>query len=83
MLRLGETGLKQLRGTATATHINQRNLRSLSIPLSPLEEQRRIVTHLETVQERIRAHMAAQAETDEELKLLEQAILDKAFRGEL
>ncbi|PTQ55412.1 MAG: hypothetical protein BSOLF_2139 [Candidatus Carbobacillus altaicus] len=41
------------------------------------------MTHLETVQERIRAHMAAQAETDEELKLLEQAILDKAFRGEL
>lgn len=83
LLRLGETGLKQLGGTATATHINQTNLRSLPIPLPPLEEQRRIVARLEAVQEKIHALKAAQAETDEKLNQLEQSMLDKAFRGEL
>jgi len=83
LLRLGETGLKQLGGTATATHINQTNLRSLPIPLPPLEEQRRIVAHLEAVQEKAKALKEAQAATDAELQRLEQAILDKAFRGEL
>ena len=53
------------------------------IPLPPLSEQRRIVAHLEAVQERLGALKAAQAETHEKLKQLEQSILDKAFRGEL
>jgi type I restriction enzyme S subunit len=53
------------------------------IPLPPLSEQRRIVAHLEVVQEKVRALKATQAETEEELKRLEQSILDKAFRGEL
>ncbi|MBX6361671.1 MAG: restriction endonuclease subunit S, partial [Acidobacterium ailaaui] len=52
-------------------------------PLPPLAEQRRIVAHLEAVQEKIGALKAAQAETDEHFKRLEQSILDKAFRGEL
>lgn len=53
------------------------------LPLPPLEEQRRIVAHLEAVQERIRALKEAQMATEVELQRLEQAILDKAFRGEL
>lgn len=53
------------------------------VPLPPLAEQRRIVARLEAVQEKIRALKSAQTETDEELKHLEQAILDRAFRGEL
>lgn len=63
--------------------INQKKMRNLLIPLPPLAEQRRIVAHLEAVQDKICALKTAQAETDEELKRLEQAILDKAFRGEL
>jgi len=55
----------------------------LPIPLPPLEEQRRIVEHLQDVQGKIKALKEAQAQTDAELKRLEQAILDKAFRGEL
>ncbi|MEJ5349812.1 MAG: restriction endonuclease subunit S [Desulfosoma sp.] len=58
-------------------------LKEFLIPLPPLEEQRRIVAHLEAVQEKIRALKASQSKTDEDLKRLEQAILDKAFRGEL
>ena len=83
LLSLGERGLRRLGGTATATHINQTNLRLLPIPLPPLEEQRRIVAHLQAVQEKIKALKEAQTQTDAELKRLEQAILDKAFRGEL
>jgi len=83
LLSLGERGLRRLGGTATATHINQTNLRLLPIPLPPLEEQRRIVAHLQAVQEKIKALKEAQAQTEAELKRLEQAILDKAFRGEL
>ncbi|ADG07596.1 restriction endonuclease S subunits [Kyrpidia tusciae DSM 2912] len=53
------------------------------IPLPPLDEQGRIVAHLEAVQEKIRAFKSAQSETDQELRRLEQSMLDKAFRGEL
>jgi len=53
------------------------------IPLPPLEEQKRIVAHLQEVQEKIKALKEAQDQTEEKLKRLEQAILDKAFRGEL
>jgi len=53
------------------------------IPLPPLAEQRRIVAHLQDVQEKIKALKEAQTQTEVELKRLEQAILEKAFRGEL
>jgi type I restriction enzyme S subunit len=67
---------------------NIRNLRfdeylAITVPLPPLEEQRRIVAYLQDVQEKIRALKEVQAQTETELKRLEQAILDKAFRGEL
>lgn len=67
---------------------NIRNLRfreylQILIPLPPLEEQRRIVAHLEEVRERVRALKEAQATTEAELQRLEQAILNKAFQGEL
>jgi type I restriction enzyme S subunit len=83
LLSVGEDGLRKFGGTATATHINQTNLKSLPIPLPPLSEQRRIVAHLQAVQEKIKALKEAQSATDSELKRLEQAILEKAFRGEL
>jgi len=53
----------------------------IAFPL--LEEQRRIVAYLQEVQEKIKALKDAQAQTEAELKRLEQAILEKAFRGEL
>jgi len=53
------------------------------IPLPSLEEQRRIVAYFQDVQGKIRALKEVQAQTEAELKRLEQAILDKAFRGEL
>ena len=58
-------------------------IRELLIPLPPLDEQRRIVAHLQRVQERVKALKEAQAATGAEFRRLEQAILERAFRGEL
>lgn len=58
-------------------------IKEIFIPLPPLEEQKRIVAHLQEVQEKIKVLKMAQEQTEEQLKRLEQAILDKAFRGEL
>ncbi len=64
-------------------NLSGRRLKAFLAPLPPLPEQKRIVAHLEAVQERIKAIKEAQAHTEAELKRLEQAILEKAFRGEL
>lgn len=64
-------------------NLSGRRLKAFLAPLPPLEEQRRIVAHLEVVQEKINAMKEIQTTTDAELQLLEQAILDRAFRGEL
>ena len=68
---------------AAQPNMNARAIRGLVIPLPPLEEQRRIVAYLDQVQQQVTALKRAQAETEAELKRLEQAILDRAFRGEL
>ena len=68
---------------STFKAITKKELRVLSIPLSPLAEQHRIVAHLEAVQERIQTLKQAQEETEARLEELESAILDKAFRGDL
>jgi len=65
-----------------------RNLRvkeflSLLIPLPPLEEQKRIVAHLQALQEKIKSLKESQTHTETKLKELENSILDKAFKGEL
>ena len=63
--------------------ISQEVIYRAVIPLPPLAEQQRIVAYLEAVQEKIKALKEAQVATEAELKRLEQAILERAFRGEL
>jgi type I restriction enzyme S subunit len=48
-----------------------------------MDEQRCIVAYLDSVQAQAAALKRAQEDTDAELHRLEQAILDRAFRGEL
>ncbi|HXF70108.1 MAG TPA: restriction endonuclease subunit S [Thermoflexus sp.] len=74
---------KAFRGGVGQQRVPQEFLENYLIPLPPLSEQRRIVARLEAVQAKIRALKEAQAATDAELQRLEQAILEKAFRGEL
>jgi type I restriction enzyme S subunit len=68
---------------ATRPKLTQSAMRNLLIPLPPLEEQRRIVAYLDQVQQQVTALKHVQTETEAELKRLEQAILDRAFGGEL
>jgi type I restriction enzyme S subunit len=53
------------------------------VPLPPLEEQKRIVAHLQALQEKIKSLKESQTHTETKLKELENSILDKAFKGEL
>ena len=69
--------------TSGLRNLRVREFLAQPIPLPPLEEQKRIVAHLQEVQEKIKALKEAQDQTEEKLKRLEQAILDKAFRGQL
>jgi len=82
-IRSIENALGVMGSGSTFNAITKKELEALLIPLPPLEEQRRIVAYLQEVQEKIKALKEAQAETEAELKRLEQAILEKAFRGEL
>jgi type I restriction enzyme S subunit len=64
-------------------NISLDDLGRLPIPLRPLEEQRRIVNHLDTLQSKVDALKKLQEETQKELEAMLPSILDKAFKGEL
>lgn len=68
---------------STFSAITKKELLSTLVPLPPLEEQRRIVTYLESTQEKINPLKDSQAQFETELQLLEQSILNSAFRREL
>ena len=83
-----ETFLQQVRRDVTGATGSRQRLKpdvvlTALIPLPPLSEQRRIVAYLDQIQARVMALKKAQEATEAELHRLEQAILDKAFRGEL
>ena len=48
-----------------------------------LDEQRRIVAYLDSVQARLRSLRELQSETQKELDALLPSVLDRAFKGEL
>lgn len=76
---------RSAKGTSpTMKKISQEIVMSVPFPshLSK-EEQRRIVAYLDTVQAKVDAVKALQAETEAELNALLPAVLDRAFKGEL
>jgi type I restriction enzyme S subunit len=75
--------IKQMVATFTYPNLKKSDYVNLPIPLPPLEEQKRIANFLQEVHEKIQELKEVQAKTEEEIKLLEQSILEKAFRGEL
>ncbi len=56
---------------------------SILIPVPPLDEQRRIVAYLDSVQARLVSLRELQSATGEELSALLPSVLDRAFKGEL
>ena len=63
--------------------LNIAQVQQTRIPLPSLAEQRRIVAHLNGLQEQTDALKALQKETSTELDAFVPSILDKAFRGQL
>jgi type I restriction enzyme S subunit len=63
--------------------INQGHIASCEIPVLPLDEQRRIVAYLDSVQARLASLRELQSATGEELSALLPSVLDRAFKGEL
>lgn len=76
---------EKAKGTSpTMKKISQGTVMAIPFPsLLPLPEQRRIVTYLDDLQEKVDSLRRLQAETSAELDALMPSILDKAFRGEL
>ena len=69
--------------SATVPGIRKDQVSQLAVPVPDLHEQRRIVAYLEEVQAHVTALKRAQEAAAAELERLEQAILARAFRGEL
>ena len=63
--------------------INQGHIASISIPVPPPPDQRRIVTYLDNLQAKVEVLKRLQAETAAELDALMPSILDRAFKGKL
>jgi type I restriction enzyme S subunit len=78
-----QSALDDNRSGTTATGIRQARLVTLPIHLPPLNEQRRIVAKLETLQARSRRAREALDAVPPLLEKLRQAILAAAFRGDL
>jgi len=75
--------LEEIAPQSAQKNINLQILSGLPVPKLALAEQRRIVAHLDEVQEKVDRLKAFQSETSAELDALLPSILDKAFRGEL
>ncbi|MBN2685654.1 MAG: restriction endonuclease subunit S [Pontiellaceae bacterium] len=68
---------------ATIKNISNKTLANFSIYLPPLEEQQRIVAHLDGLAERIQKLEAATRARLDRLAALKASLLDAAFRGRL
>lgn len=65
------------------TELNLADLRTVPVPMPPLDEQRQVAAYLDGLQAKADAIRATQAATQKELDALLPAVLDRAFRGEL
>lgn len=63
--------------------VSQPKLENMLVPVPPLDEQRRIVAYLDSVQARLASLRELQSQAGEELDALLPSVLDRAFRGEL
>lgn len=67
----------------TVKKLNQERLRSIEIPVPPIEEQKRIVAKLEKILSKIQEAKKLKSEQLAELSALQQSVLHQAFQGKL
>lgn len=65
------------------TELNLADLKKVPVPLPSTDEQSRIVTYLDSLQGKVDALKALQAETAAELAAVLPSVLDRAFSGRL
>lgn len=68
---------------AGQSNINSRDIRGIPVPLAPLNEQQRIAAKLETLSAQADAIQQAAARARQRADHVDQAVLARAFRGEL
>jgi type I restriction enzyme S subunit len=80
---LSDYDVSEFNFASAQAKLNQKNARQIRFPLPSLNEQRRIVEYLDSLQAKLDTLKRLQAETAAELDALLPAILDRAFNGEL
>ena len=68
---------------AAQPKLSQKKLNTIPVPLPPLKEQRRIVEHLDGLNERIQGLEKTTLDRLDHLAALKASLLNAAFRGEL
>jgi type I restriction enzyme S subunit len=63
--------------------LNLKNIRELTIPAAPLEEQKRIVERLESTAEKMSGLRSAMVAASDEFKSLLPSVLNQAVSGQL
>jgi len=75
---------RQMLGTGSGLqHIHLKDLRGYAVPVAPLEEQCEIVRRVRHLIATVESQISAFEDTFQEIEMLDQSILAKAFRGEL
>ena len=82
-LKYSQSHFERIAPQSAQKNINIGILESVRLPVSPLDEQRRIVAYLDGLQAKVNALRELQSASREELSALTPSILDKAFKGEL
>lgn len=82
-LKFSESKLDSIGTGTTFKAISGEQLRSFNFPLPPLPEQRAIVKKIEALFSSLDAGIADLKKAQDQLKIYRQAVLKKAFEGEL
>ena len=81
--RIQDEHIEALTKGSASPHLNISAIRDFPIALPPLDVQRKISAHLDSLGAVVGRVTSAQARTKAELEALMPAILDRAFKGEL